>query len=323
MKILPYSRQRVAERLWVKVSNHFFYSDFGVRESGEMRHTGRRYIASETPGIGFIERESESHSYHEFVRGCLAKQRPSYLRMLLGKEPDYTRQIKLVEEALHTCEDKRKREILECYLNALGVGRSEEQLQRVVRGIKDKMGHHSNKYLVSVISHYKNKIGRLEKDIVSVEYSLKNHYSKEVLDAYYEMVEAFVKVAGCRRVWQYDEQVHDKYAQVFFDLGVFDFIRADTFLPLLRNSRGGRYYLLPDCVLVERSSVDFDLVPLKNLTMVCQELAIEEPVEMLSSRLGDAASMIRIPDLDLSYYFNHVRPIVNFVKAVDKLKATL
>ena len=91
----------------------------------------------------------------------------------------------------------------------------------------------------------------------------------------------------------------------------------------MRNSRGGRYYLLPDCVLVERSSVDFDLVPLKNLTMVCQELAIEEPVEMLSSRLGDAASMIRIPDLDLSYYFNHVRPIVNFVKAVDKLKATL
>lgn len=323
MKIFPYKRVHVAERLWVKVSNHFHYSDFGVRDTGEMRYTGRRYIASNTPGTGFIERESESHSYHEFVRRALQQQRRSYLRMLLGREPDFGREIATVTAALQSCDDPRKREILECYLNALSVARSEEKLQRIVRGIKDRIGHHSNKYLVSVMSHYKNKIAQLSKDIHAVEYHIKDRYPEPVMQAYADMVQAFTKMAACRRIWHHNEQRSDHFVQVFFDLAIFDFIRSDYYLPLLRDSFGNCFYLLPDSVLVARSSVDFDIVPLKTLTIVSQELAIEEPVDVLSTRLGDAASMIRIPDLNLTYYFNHVHAIVNFVAAVDKLKATL
>ena len=82
-------------------------------------------------------------------------------------------------------------------------------------------------------------------------------------------------------------------------------------------------YLLPDAVIVARSSVDFDILPLKDLTMVCQETAIEEATELLSSRVGDAASMVLIPGLNLTFYFNHARVVIDFVQAVDKLKATL
>ena len=323
MKVFPYKRMRVADKLWVKVSNHFHYSDFGVRDTGEAHYTGRRYIASRTPGSGFIERESESHSYHEFVRHALAQQRPSYLRMLLGMEPSFDRAIAAVTAALQACDDNRKRQILECYLNALSVARSEEKLQRIVRGIKDRIGHHSNKYLVSVMSHYKNKISQLGRDIHSVEYHIKDHYPETVMNAYADMVEAFAKMAACRRIWHHNDNSRDHFAQVFFDLGIFDFIRSDYYLPLLRDSYGNSFYLLPDCVVVARSATDFDLLPLKNLTIVSQELAIEEPVDVLSTSMGDAASMIRIPELNLTYYFNHVRAIVNFVAAVDRLKATL
>ena len=69
-----------------------------------------------------------------------------------------------------------------------------------------------------------------------------------------------------------------------------------------------------------RSTVDFDLVPIKGLTVVCQELAIEETVEVISSRLGDAASMVRIPEMDLTWYFNHVRPVMHFIGAYDHLR---
>lgn len=323
MKIFPYTKMHVAEHLRVKVSNHFHYSDFGVRDTGEMRYTGRRYVSTSTPGTGFVEHESESHSYHQFVRGQLAMQRSNYLQMLLGKEPSFEREMARVEAALRDGGDDQRRQILECYLNALSVARSEEKLQRVVRGIKDKIGHHSNKYLVSVLSHYKHKISQLERDIYSVEYRLKDHYDSATLEAYATMVEAFTKMAACRRIWHYNEEKSDNFAQVFFDLGIFDFIRSECYLPLMRDSKGVSYYLLPDSVLVARSSVDFDLVPLKGLTLVCQELAIEEPVEMLSSRLGDAASMIRIPDLGVTFYFNHVRAIMEFVHTVDKLKEIL
>ncbi|MBP5677275.1 MAG: hypothetical protein J6W88_02115 [Bacteroidales bacterium] len=321
--LLPYKRERITEGLTVKVSNHFFYDDFGVRDEGEMRYYGRRYVMSDTPGTGFIEHESESHSYHNYVRDGLAKQKHKWWRLVTGKEPSYRKELKRATAAMEQCTDPKKRQILECYVNALTVGRSEEKMQRIVRGIKDKMGHHSNKYMVSVMSHYKNKIHQLGHDMTAVEYHVKDHCSAAVYNAYLEMTEAFVKVANCRRMWCQDDKAKGGFAQVFFDLGIFDFIRSDGFLPIIRDGKGISYYLLPDSVIVARSSVDFDILPLKNLTIVCQEMAIEEPVDVLSSLLGDAASMIKIPEFNLTFYFNHVRPIVEFVNSIDRLKETL
>lgn len=323
MKILPKKRVRVTEGLYVNISNHFYYSDFGIRDMGEMRYTGRRYVHGKTPGTGFLERESESHGYHVFVRKCLAMQRPNYWRMIRGLEPSFGKEIKAVNHALLQGPTGLKREILECYLNALTVARNEERTERIIRGIKDKMGHKSNKFMVSVMSHHKTRIRQMEADINSVIWHVKDHCAEETYKAYNDMVTAFTKVASCRRVWYFSGGRHDRFEQVYFDLGVFDYIRSDCFLPLMRSPQGVDYYILPQAVLVVRSSVDFDVVPLKTLTIVSQELAIEEPSEAMLGRVGDAASMIKIPEFNLNYYFNHVRPIVEFVHAVDLLKETL
>lgn len=323
MTILPYKRVKVTEGLYIKRSNHFFYTDFGVRDSGAQRHSGRRYINTGVPGTGFMERESESHSYHTFVRSILAKQKPKYWRMLLNLEPSYNKEIKRAKEALSAASDPMKRQILDCYVNALSIGRTEERIERVVRGIKDKIGHKSNKFLVSVMSHYKNKISQLGHDMRSVELDVKDTCTAEQYEAYITMVDAFCKVADCRRVWHANEKSREMYQQVFFDMGIFDFIRSAEYLPVMRDSNGVHYYLLPTVMIVARDTVDFDIVPLKNLTIVCQELAIEETVEVISSRLGDAASMIRIPEMNQTWYFNHVRPIMHFVGAYEALQETL
>ena len=52
-------------------------------------------------------------------------------------------------------------------------------------------------------------------------------------------------------------------------------------------------------------------------------MAIQETVEVISSRLGDAASMMRIPELNLTWHFNHVRPIMQFIGAYEALQKTL
>ena len=323
MKIFPKKRVKVADGLHVNISNHFFYTDFGVRDSGEIRYSGRRYIVTGTPGTGFIERESESHSYHTFVRKHVAEMKPSYLRMLLGKEPNFDKALAAANKALAATAEPYRRQLLECYVNALTVAQKEERMQRVIRGIKDKMGHRSNKFMVSVMSHYKNKIRQLEHDMNSVIWHVKDHCSPESYEAYSRVVEAFTRVASCRRIWFFDPKHRNSYSQVFFDMGVFDYIRNEAFLPLMRDPEGVHYYLLPDAMVVARSHVDFDVVPLKTLTIVSQELAIEEPNEALLGQLGDAASMIKIPEFNLNFYFNHVHAVVDFVRAVDRLKETL
>lgn len=323
MKIFPYKWVKVADGLYVRLSNHYRYSDFGIRDSGEMRYSGRRYVASDTPGTGFIERESESHSYHQFVRRKLAEQRPGYWKMLTGREPSFERSLAEANKALMNATEQRKRDLLECYVNALITAGKEEYAQRVVRAIKDKMGHRSNQFMSSVISHYKSKIRQMEHAMYAVQWHVKDRCTQETYEAYCEVVDTFTRVASCRRIWQYNIQSRRRYEQVFFDLGVFDYIRSDTYLPMMRDIQGRRMYLLPDVMIVARSAVDFDVLPLKTLTLVCQELAIVEPTEDMLSNIGDAASMIEIPELNLIFYFNHYHAIRDFVQAVDRLKKTL
>ena len=324
MKLFPYRRKKVADNLYVFVSNHFYYSDFGVRNHDEVHHYGHRYICTGTPGTGFFERDSESHSYHTFVRKHKCLRSSSYWDLLLEKEPDYDRELQRAKDLMQTSPEIRKRELMEYYTNALTIARIEDELERTIRGIKDKMGHRHNKYMVSVISHYKRKIEQLDHDMEAVEFHVKDHYSDEVYMAYCAVIEAFSKMASrCRRIWHHNEKKKDHFAQVFFDLGTFDYIRNENYLPLMRDSLGVCYYLLPDVLIVARSSVDFDIVPLKTLTMVCQETAIVEPTELLSSYIGDAACMMLIPELNLTFYFNHAHVVVDFINAVDRLKLTL
>ncbi len=324
MRILPFRRKRIDRNLVVYVSNYFHYTDFGVRDTDDRRRFGRRFIMAATPGTGFFERESESRSYHDFVRRQVARQRHIYWRLLTGREPNYDKELQLASEALKAAEEPRRRELLECYVNALTVGRDEELLERLIRAVKNKMRHRSNKYLVSVIGHYKHKIRQLEHDMEAVEYRVEDHYSPEVCAAYREATEAFGKMVNrCRRVWHHNEKVYDNFAQVFFDLGTFDFIRTDNYMPLMRDSVGRTYYLLPDAMIVARGSLDFDLVPLKTLTVVYQETSIAETTDLLSVRVGDAACMMLIPELGLTFYFNHAQVVVEFVHALDKLKALL
>ena len=324
MPLLPYTYVKVSDRLRVKVSNHFFYSDFGVRGGADGRMYGHRYICSGTPGTGFIERETDSHSYHEFVRTHPAVRPQRYKDLLLGHEPNYDRELAKAEAALRDASDSKCRQILECYTNALAIGRVVEQMQRIEEGLKRKMGSSQNRYIASVIGRYKRKIAQLGQDMKNVEYHLEQHYPPEIMAAYSEMCDAFnAMIHRCRRIWHHNSNNRNRFETVFFDMGIFDFIRYEKYIPLMRNSLGVSYYILPDSLLVARSSVDFYLVPLRSVTLVWQEMAIEEPTELLSSHLVDAACMIQMPTLDTAFYFNHAHVVVDFIHSVDKLKSLL
>ena len=322
MPILPFKWVKIGDGVIVRLSQHFCYTDFGVRESNDQREYGRRYINTGAPGTGFIERETESRSYGRFVNDCLKRQKPSYFKMLFGLEPNYKHELVAARHALDEATDPLKNRILDSYVNALSVGEVEEQVERLQRGVKDRIKrHHHNKYYTSILSHYKHKVHQLERDMVSVQLDVKDTCTPEQYASWLRLVEAFVNMASCRRIWNQKGKTHSEYEQVFFDLGVFDFLRAECFLPVMRTCTGVDYYILPTSILVARSSVDFDVVPIRDVNIVCQEMAIQETIEVLNSRLGDAASMLYVPKFDQRWYFNHVRPIMHFVGAYDELKA--
>ncbi|MBP5547884.1 MAG: hypothetical protein J6X58_03205 [Bacteroidales bacterium] len=344
MKLINLFRKRltVADGLRLPVSGHFYYSTFAVRGRYDNSSLFSAFVCEGTPGTGFFVRNTESHSYRRFVDKCRAKNKQNLLTFILRKEPDFDKEYQRIEQVFSNLDDERKRNILASYQNVVSMAKDEEILQRIVRAIKDKMGNHPKKSLVSVLTHYKSSIASMERDVRSVQINYNKTLSDGQKEEWAKVVEAFHNIVNARRVWSvYLEDNNPAYEQVFFDMGIFDYIQSPGDTPVMRDHRDLHYYLYPDCLVRARSSVDFDFyswneVEFSFSVVDISTLAVRprfdshkrhkhgDHSDALSTLYGvtrqQVVGEIYCPALDLRFFVNHTGPAEDFVKAVNAWK---
>lgn len=338
-------RMLVAEGMRLPVSRHFYYSTFGVHGRYDQGSHIAGFIIEGFPGSGFFIRTTESHSYRRFVTAIRKKNNQSILTLLLRKEPDFDKENQRIEEAFAKTGNEDVKRILSAYQNVIGLAKEEELLQRIVRAIKDKMGNHPNKSMVSVLSHYKSSIASLERDVRSAYLDMANEISDEQKASWEKVVEAFHLLVNSRRVWSvYNDGTVPCYEQVFFDMGVFDYIHSPGDTPLMRDHKGMRFFLYPTGLLAARSSVDFDFyrwkdVDVKFSVVDISTLAVRpqfnshsthkhkskhKNTDALSTLYGTTRAQvvgeISIPAIDARFFVNHTGPADDFVRALNEYK---
>lgn len=338
-------RMTVADGLRLPISQHFFYSTFGVRgRYATGAHMGGQFVCEGTPGTGFFIRNTESHSYRRFVTACRKSNEQSFFTLLFGKEPDFDKEYKRVDAAFAGVDDENKRRILSNYQNVLSLAKEEELLQRIARAVKDKMGHRPNKRLVSVLTHYKSSIASLERDVRSAQYNYANHLTEEQAADWEKVIEAFHLLVDSRRIWAvYDEGGSPSYQQVFFDMGIFDYIQVPGDTPVMRDQNGVHYYIYPDGIVAARSSIDFEFKELKDIDIQFSVIDIStlgvrpqfnsrkkhkshggNHTDALSTLYGTTRQQVvgelYFPQFDIRFFVNHTGPAEDFAKAFGKFK---
>ena len=332
----------VAEGLRLPVSRHFYYSTFAVRGRHENDPKGM-FICEGTPGTGFFVRNTESHSYRRFVSECKKAMRQNIRTLLFRKEPNFDKEYERVNKAFETETDENVRRILSCYQNVIGLAKEEELLQRIVRALKDKIGERPNKSLVSVLTHYKSSIAGLEHDARAAQLDYSTTMSEEDLALWGNVVEAFHKLVDSRRVWSLSmEDGVQSYNQVFFDMGIFDYIKSPGDTPVMRDHCGMHYYLYPDGMVEARSSVDMVFHRWSDLEVLFNVVDISTLVvrpnfnshkksskhhnhndalsTLYGASRGQVVGEICFPEQDLRFFVNHTGPAEDFVKAVNAWK---
>lgn len=335
-------RIMVADGLRLPVSRHFYYSSFAVRGRHDSPQL-RVYICEGTPGTGFFVRNTESRSYMRFVAERKKNLKQNPLTLLAGREPNFDKEMARVESALQSAEGDEKR-ILSSYLDVLALAKEEELLQRIVRAVKDRMDTSTDKSLISVLTHYKSSIAGLEHDAQSAQIDYSTTMSEEQSAKWAKVVEAFHLLVNSRRVWSVD-LVDDKpaYFQVFFDMGVFDYIKSPGDTPVMRNNKGVHYYLYPDGVVEAYSSVDFvfhrwsdikvefNVVDISTL-VVRPKFSSHSNKKSKKRQHTDALSTLydttraqvvgalHFPELDQLFYVNRTGPAEDFAKAINEYK---
>lgn len=295
----------------IPVSQYFSYNTFGILGNYDAKYHYVKYVCTGTVGTGFFIRDTESQSYNEFVKEQRKITKRSYWKMLFGKEFSFKKEIARVNSALTETNDPLRRRIFDSYLNCLTLASNEEVIERIADGLRKKLHGRPNSKYSSPLKHYKNRIQGLEHEIRLTQVNVKDLCTEEQLEAYGGMVMAFRETCTVRRIWDLSVPGKDghRHKQVFWDLGVFDFIQSPWYLPVMRDGNGLCYYWLPTCVIKARTSVDFDILPYSSLSMM------HHPV-------GDGTqSDINLPEMGIAFRFSNIEKVEGFYKAFINLQA--
>ena len=289
MKLLPKYRKTIAKGLTVWVSNHYCPTLFGIRGHYESSYKSGQYVECGAPVTGFFVRNSASHSYKNFCKEERAKLVPQYKNMVQGKEFSFEKEIERVTKAKEENTDPIRDMILESYLNVLPLAKEAEEAERYVNGIKELSHHrhHLTSYQSHVMSGIKSKIARLGHDVRDIQLYIPKLCGEELYQQFAEVAKQFTQVASSHRIWSVRENyegLEAAFTQVYFDLGIFNFIQAPLMTPMMRDAEGRKIFFYPEFVIRAKDSVDFEVFEMKSLTFLFREV----PYDMISNMVIDS-----------------------------------
>ena len=289
MKLLPKYRKTIAKGLTVWVSNHYCPTLFGIRGHYESSYKSGQYVECGAPGTGFFVRNSSSHSYKNFCKEERAKLLPQYKNMVQGKEFSFEKEIERVTKAKEGNTNPIRDMILESYLNVLPLAKEAEEAERYVNGIKELSHHrhHLTSYQSHVMSGIKSKIARLGHDVRDIQLYIPKLCGEERYQQFAEVAKQFTQVASSHRIWSVRENyegLEAAFTQVYFDLGIFNFIQAPLMTPMMRDAEGRKIFFYPEFVIRAKDSVDFEVFEMKSLTFLFREV----PYDMISNMVIDS-----------------------------------
>ncbi len=289
MKLLPKYRKTIAKGLTVWVSNHYCPTLFGIRGHYESSYKSGQYVECGAPGTGFFVRNSSSHSYKNFCKEERAKLVPQYKNMVQGKEFSFEKEIERVTKAKEENTDPIRDMILESYLNVLPLAKEAEEAERYVNGIKELSHHrhHLTSYQSHVMSGIKSRIARLGHDVRDIQLYIPKLCGEERYQQFAEVAKQFTQVASSHRIWSVRENyegLEAAFTQVYFDLGIFNFIQAPLMTPMMRDAEGRKIFFYPEFVIRAKDSVDFEVFEMKSLTFLFREV----PYDMISNMVIDS-----------------------------------
>lgn len=289
MKLLPKYRKTIAKGLTVWVSNHYCPTLFGIRGHYESSYKSGQYVECGAPGTGFFVRNSSSHSYKNFCKEERAKLVPQYKNMVQGKEFSFEKEIERVTKAKEGNTNPIRDMILESYLNVLPLAKEAEEAERYVNGIKELSHHrhHLTSYQSHVMSGIKSKIARLGHDVRDIQLYIPKICGEERYQQFAEVAKQFTQVASSHRIWSVRENyegLEAAFTQVYFDLGIFNFIQAPLMTPMMRDAEGRKIFFYPEFVIRAKDSVDFEVFEMKSLTFLFREV----PYDMISNMVIDS-----------------------------------
>lgn len=297
--------------IWV--SKYPIKETYDVSSSPEKKYGLTDFVSIGYPGCGFFVRTTNSHTYMRRVLEAKKIFRGHYFSLLTSSLPSFSDLIARGKNAAVTAEDVMYRNLFEFYLENIILSQEENRVRRVIAALRLRMKGGNRSRYSEEWTDYKRSLRQIEQQRKRFQFDFSQYYSSEIMEEYARVVDAFSTVAHVHHIWDVHLiQNMSERQRVFFDLGALDFVCHPVPIPLMRNSQGHCFFILPDRMVRFRGPYDLDTFMLRD-------------IDIRYGALGDGTqSEVTLSPLNLSFRFGSVHRVEHFVtvwrQLQDKIK---
>jgi len=236
---------------------------------------------------------------------CINKYKQIIYNRYLGYLDKLSQECSSVEKAMESAEGV-KLEILKSYRNCLEIEKEIAEVEAILATLQESFNTSKHK---DAINLYSDKIENLNCKLMDARFKI--DYLDEVGSyKYRSLCECFEILFTGARFWDISTYENPfsghKWVPANFMTGIFDYIISESYPPLIKTTSKGFLLIYSECMVLARTSTDFDIYPLSEVHMECG-LVPKHP----------HYGYVKIPKLGLAFTTNDPENMEIFVRSYE------
>jgi len=191
-------------------------------------------------------------------------------------EKSFQSLVESIHYAIGQTTNPINKEILQNFLNCLELNKKTDELVEIIESLKEKMKNGKNSKLKEHLERYEIELSELQTELDYNQLDIDKSLSESEKKVYSNLCEKFEKILLSEKIWiitlsqqntvlKSAASISIDRREISFDTGVFNFIKSEFDIPIIRGNDNAMYYIYPKYVIKAFSPTNFEIFPVENV----------------------------------------------------------
>ena len=166
--------------------------------------------------------------------------------------------IRLAKTAIEQTTNPIQKIILQSFVSCVELSKKADEKEAIINALQKKLEKKENIKLREQLTKYETELSNLYEELEKIQFDADKNLSDIEKQQFLNLCNSFENLLECQKIWIIKSS--NKYAKtpastsinrkaITFDTGVFNYIKSDFDIPMLRDSAGIIYYIYPQFII--------------------------------------------------------------------------
>lgn len=186
--------------------------------------------------------------------------------------------IDLAKAAIEQATNPIQKTILQSFVSCVELSKKADEKEAIINALQTKLAKKENIILQEQLIQYEAELSNLYKELEKVQFDADKNLSDIEKQQFSKLCDSFENLLECQKTWiitssnkstelKFPDSSSVNREVITFDTGVFNYIKSNFDIPMLRDNTGIIYYIYPQFIIKAVSFCDFQIIPKETINI--------------------------------------------------------